>query len=189
MGSSVDVLTGTELDDLLVATEEEVKALQEQGYSLAGGVRYAMRGFTSKAVLMFGPGRDRTASVVPTSFYPVITITSASNEERIVVSRNGSFWAEPPWVLCNDLLSARPSQLDEAHNGVLEQVREVFEPRVRGEEATIEDLAAAFDQYLLSSDGFPSTYGPTSGFGALGSDSRSIKRIERWKSARPTLED
>lgn len=157
MGSSVEVFTGTELDDLLTATEEEIKSLERLGYLLTEGVRYATRGFTSKAVLMFGPGRDRIASVVPTSFYPVITIISASSEMRIVVSRNGSFWEEPPWVLCNDPPSARPRQLDEAHSQVLEQVREVFEPRVRGEEATIEDLASAFDQHLLLIDGVRST--------------------------------
>lgn len=138
---------------------------------------------------MLGPERDRVASVALTLLEPVIGITSASNQELVLLSRNGSFWQEPPWVLCNDLPAVTPRELDKAHRRALEQVQAVFDPRIRDGDETIEDLARDVARHLSWLADFRSVYGPTSGFGMLGPDSRSRKRVKRWARARPPSVD
>lgn len=185
MSSSVQVLTDSELNDLLRVTREDVAALEDSGYTLTGGVRYTYRGLTAEAVLMMGPGRDRVSTVAATDFGTAIAIGSASDTERRLVSRNGSFWQLPVWELCNDVPAADPRRLNEAHTAALSQLIGVFEPRIRSDETTAEAMAAELEAYLRHLESFRGTYGPTSGFGSIGDDSRSRKRIKKWLSAEP----
>lgn len=189
MSSSVEVLTDSELNEVLRVTQEDVAALEECGYTLVGGVRFTTRGFRAEAALMMGPARDRVSTLVGTLLGPVIAIGSASNKERRLVSRNGSFWQLPAWELCNDLPAAGPRRLEEAHSAALRQLREVFEPRIRSDEMTIDLMAAELDEYLRLIEAFRGTYGPTSGFGTIGNDSRSDRRVKKWLSAEPPLHD
>lgn len=187
MSSAVEVLTDSELNEVLRVIQESVAALEGSGHTLVGGVRYATRGFRAEAVLMMGPARDRVSTLVGSLFCPVIAIGSASDEKRTLVSRNGSFWQLPVWELCNDLPAAGPRRLDEAHSAALRQLREVFEPRIMSAETTIEEMAAELDEYLRLIEAFRGTYGPTSGFGTIGNDSRSDRRVKKWLAAEPPL--
>jgi hypothetical protein len=189
MCSSVEVLTGSELTELLRVTEEDVAALEDSGYTLVGGVKYTTRGLRAEAILMMGPARDRVSTLVETLLGPVIAIGSASNDQRRLVSRNGSFWQPPDWELCNDVPAVGPHRLDEAHSAALSHLDEIFEPRIRSDELTIQKAAAELDEYLRHIEAFRGTYGPTSGFGTIGSDPSYDRRIERWLAAEPPLDD
>lgn len=185
MSSSVDVLTASQLSEVLRVTQEDVAALEDSGYRLVGGVSYTARGLSTKAVLMSGSERDRAAAVVGTLLGPLIAIGSESAENRRLVSRNGSFWQLPAWELCNDLPGADPRRLDDAHSDALGRLKHIFEPRTWTEDVTIEEMADRLAEYLKLIGAFRGIYGPTSGFGRLNDDSRSVKRIKRWNSAEP----
>lgn len=184
MSFSVEVLNDPELSELLRATQEDVAALEENGYTLIGGVRYTTRGLEADAVLMVGPAGDRVSTVARTPFGSMIAIGSGSETGRRVVSRNGSFWQLPSWELCNDVPVADPPHLDEAHSAALAQLRDVFEPRIR-EEITVETMATELAEYLRELDSFRGAYGPASGFGPINDDSRTQRRIKNWLSSAP----
>lgn len=189
MSSSVVVLTASQLSEVLSDTREDVAVLEDSGYRLVGGVSYTTRGLSANAVLMSGSARDRVAAVVGSFLGPLIAIGSTSADERRLVSRNGSFWQLPAWELCNDLPGADPRRLDEAHSDALGRLQDIFEPRIWTEDVTIEEMADRLVEYLKLSEAFRGTYGPMSGFGSLGDDSRSVKRIKQWSLAEPPLLD
>ncbi|MCP3975934.1 MAG: hypothetical protein GY720_15745 [bacterium] len=182
MSPAVEILIGPDLDELLMRTRIDVKALKELGYSVVGGIRYTTRGWRGKEILMAGPERDRVAVVTPPSG-TAIWISSSSAENRRLVSRNSSFWSQPPWVLCNDHPSVEPRRLDEAHSVALEHVREVFRPVLRESGETIEDLAGAVGEYVELVEGLRLVV--TGSLGTIRDDTRSASRIELWRTAEP----
>lgn len=101
------------------------RSLEDSGYTLVGGVRYTTRKLNAEAILTLGPARDRCSTLVETLLGPVIAIGSAFEDQRRLVSRNGSFWRLPVWELCNDVPIANPRRLDETHTAALDQLRGV----------------------------------------------------------------
>lgn len=185
MGSEVEVLAGSDLDELLRAARRDVAGLEDVGFAVTGGVRFRTRGFKSRAVLLVGPTGDRTASVALTAGSAVFAIGSSSRDGRRLVSRAGSTWETPVWELCNDLPGASPRQLNEAHSEALELVRDGFEPVARSQAETIDDRADHLRAYLELVEGERLIYMGGSGYGPLTSNRRSSKRIAQWNSARP----